>query len=62
MFVAGAAAVPAAAAGFVGGVWICGEVFSGEATESALVVAPAAAIVFAGTVFNNTFRKMTTYG
>jgi hypothetical protein len=62
MFIAGAGAVFAAAAGFAGGIWLCALVFSGEATESALVVGPAAAIVFAAVVFILIFRKMTTYG
>jgi hypothetical protein len=36
------AALVAAAVGFVGGIFLCGLLFSGEATESGLVVAPLA--------------------
>jgi hypothetical protein len=51
MFIAGVAAVLAVVAGFLGGIWICGVVFSGEATESALIMATATAIVFGIAVF-----------
>jgi len=62
MLIAGPAAVLAATAGFVGGIWICSVVLTGEATESALFVAPATAVVLAIAVFIIVFRKMTTYG
>lgn len=62
VLIAGIAAVLAGIAGFVGGIWVCSVVFSGEATESALVIGPATALVFAAAVFIIMFRKMTMFG
>ncbi len=56
------AAVFAAIAGFFVGV-ILPEVFlSGEATESALILAPAIALIFGTAVFVFAYRKISSYG
>ncbi len=56
------AATMAALAGFVGVVFLCARLFSGEASESALVLAPATAFVFAVVAFVICYRKIITYG
>jgi hypothetical protein len=60
--IAGATAAIAAIAGFVGGVFLCGLLFKGEATESGLVVAPALALVLGVAAFVFTFSKIASYG
>ena len=59
---AGVAAAIAAVVGFVGGIFLCGWLFTGEATESALIVGPALALVMAVAAFVIVFRKIITYG
>lgn len=56
------AAVPAAVVGFVGAIFLCEKIFSGEMTEWALILAPATALVFAVAVFVFAFRKISMYG
>lgn len=58
----GVAALLAAVVGFVGAIFLCEKLFSGEMTEWALILAPATALVFAATVFVFAFRKISTYG
>jgi hypothetical protein len=58
----GVAAVLAAIVGFVGGIFLCQRLLSGEMTEWALILAPATALVFGVVVFVFAFRKISTYG
>lgn len=51
-----------AVAGFVGAVAFCQVVFTGEATESGLVLAPLAAIVVGITAFFLVYRWFVRYG
>jgi hypothetical protein len=62
VLMSGVAAVFAAVVGFVGAIFLCSRLFSGEATESALILAPATAVVFAVAVFVFAFWKISTYG
>ena len=52
----------AAIVGFVGGIFLCGLLFSGEARESALHVGPTLALLSGSAVFVICFRKIITYG
>jgi hypothetical protein len=52
------AAVLAAVVGFVGAIALSSALFSGEATESALVLAPASALGMAVIAFIVSFRKL----
>lgn len=54
------AAVLAGVAGFLAGIFACSK--SGEAGETALVVAPATALIFAVLAFAFTFRWIMKYG
>jgi hypothetical protein len=56
------AAVIAALVGFVGGIFLCGWLLSGEMTQWGLIVAPALALVMAVAAFVIVFRKIITYG
>jgi hypothetical protein len=58
LFMSGVAAVLAAIVGFVGAIFLCQALLHGEATESPLVLAPAAAIVFGVIVFLVALRKV----
>jgi hypothetical protein len=58
LFMSGVAAVLAAIVGFVGAIFLCQALLHGEATESSLVLAPAAAIVFGVIVFLVALRKV----
>jgi ABC-type multidrug transport system permease subunit len=58
----GVAAAIAALVGFVGGIFLCEWLFTGEMTEWALIVAPALALVMAVAAFVIVFRKIITYG
>lgn len=62
VLMSGVAALLAAVVGFVGAIFLCSKLFSGEATESALILAPATAIVFAVAVFVFAFWKISMYG
>ena len=62
VLMSGVAAVFAAVVGFVGAIFLCSKLFSGEARESALILAPATALVLAFAVFVFAFRKISTYG
>ena len=57
-----AAAAVAAIVGFVGAIFLCAKLLSGESSESALILAPATALVLAVVVFVFSFRKITHYG
>jgi hypothetical protein len=48
----------AAVVGFAGGIFLCGRLFTGEATESALAVGPLLAVILGVTAFILTFRKL----
>jgi hypothetical protein len=56
------AAVLAGISGFVLGIFLCGRFLSGEATESALVVGPTAALLFGSAAFALVFRWIVHYG
>ena len=56
------AAALAAIAGFVGAVFLCAKLFSGETREAALILGPATALVLAVVAFSICFRKIITYG
>jgi len=59
------AAVPAALmaiAGFVFGIFLCSWLFTGEATESALIVGPATGLLFGVATFFAVFRWIIHYG
>ncbi len=56
------AAALAALAGFVGAIYLCAKLLTGEASEAALVLAPATAVVLAVVVFSICYRKIITYG
>jgi hypothetical protein len=58
----GVVAVLAGIAAFVGMTLLCAKMLSGEATQAALVLAPAAAFVSAVFVFLMSFRKIIRYG
>ena len=62
VLISGVLAVLAAVGGFVAGVFLCTKLFTGEGTESALVVAPVLALLFATAVFVFAFRKLSSYG
>jgi drug/metabolite transporter (DMT)-like permease len=59
---AGVAAVFAAVLGFVGAIFLCGELLSGEMTEWGLILAPTTALIFGIGVFVLVFRKIEKYG
>ena len=56
------AAIIAAVAGFVGTIFLCAKLLSGEASEASLVLAPATAVLLATAAFYICFRKIITYG
>ncbi len=56
------AAALAAIVGFVGAIFLCGKLLSGEMTEWALILAPATALTFAAAAFVFAFRKISRYG
>ena len=59
------ATVPAALmaiAGFVFGIFLCSWFFTGEATESALIVGPATGLLFGVATFVAVFRWVIHYG
>jgi len=56
------AAALAAIAGFVGAIFLCAKLLTGEAGEAALVLAPATAVVLAVVVFSIFYGKIITYG
>lgn len=57
-----AVAVLVAVVGAIGGIFLCTKLFTGEGTESALVVAPVLALLVGAAVFVFTFRKLSKYG
>jgi hypothetical protein len=59
---AGAAAVLAAGMGFVGAIFLCAKLLSGEGSESALILAPATALILGIAVFVFVFGKVIRYG
>jgi ABC-type multidrug transport system permease subunit len=59
---AGVAAALAAVLGFVGGIFLCGRLLSGEMTEWALIVGPALALLMAVGTFVLLFWKIIRYG
>lgn len=59
---ASVAAFFAGAVGLVGGVFLCEILLSGEMTQWALVVAPAAALILAVAAFVFVFGKIVNYG
>jgi low affinity Fe/Cu permease len=56
------AAFLAGVVGFVGGIFLCGTLLSGEMTQWALLVAPAAALTVAVAAFVFVFGKIINYG
>ena len=56
------AAFFAAAVGFVGGVFLCENLLTGEATEWVLIAGPATALIFGIAGFVFAFRKIVTIG
>lgn len=60
--IAAVCALIAAAIGFVGGVFLCGWLFTGEMAEWALIVAPVAALVFGVLTFVLVFRSFSRFG
>jgi len=58
----GVLAALAGIVGFVGGIFLCQTLLSGEMAEWALVLAPAMALVMAVATFVIVFRKIITYG
>jgi hypothetical protein len=62
ILISGVIAVLAAVVGAIGGIFLCTKLFTGEGTESALVVAPALALLVGTAVFVFAFRKLSKYG
>jgi len=62
VLISGVAAVLAAIVGAIGGIFLCTKLFTGEGTESALVVAPVLALLVGTAVFVLAFRKLSSYG
>jgi len=62
VLISGVLAVLAAIGGFVAGVFLCTKLFTGEGTESGLVVATALALLVGTAVFVFAFRKLSKYG
>jgi hypothetical protein len=60
--IASICALLAAVVGFVGAIFLCGRLFSGEMTEWALILAPLAALLFGAAAFDITFRWIVHYG
>lgn len=56
------AAALAAVAGFVGAIFFCAKLLSGEAREAALILAPATAAGLAVVAFFFCFRKIISHG
>ncbi len=62
VLISGVLAVLAAIGGFVAGIFLCRLFFSGESSESALILAPATALLVGAAAFVFAFRKMSSYG
>lgn len=62
VLISGVLAVLAAIGSFVAGVFLCTKLFTGERTESGLVVAPVLALLVGTAVFVFAFRKLSSYG
>jgi len=60
--VAAICALLAASIGFVGAIFLCGRLLSGEMTEWALSLAPLTALAFGTIVFVLVFRWTIRYG
>jgi uncharacterized membrane protein len=61
VLISGVVAILTAIAGLVGGIFLCNKLFTGEGTESALVVAPVLALLVGTAVFVFAFRKLSKY-
>lgn len=62
ILIASVVALLLAIAGFVAGIFFCGWAFTGEATESGLILAPLASIVAGITAFVVIYRWFAGYG
>jgi ABC-type multidrug transport system permease subunit len=60
--IASVCAVLAAIVGFVGAIFLCGWILSGEMTEWDLILAPAAALLFGTAAFVATYRWIARHG
>jgi len=62
VLISGVVAVLAAIVGATGGIFLCSNLFTGEGTESGLIVAPVLALLVGTAVFVFVFRKLSKYG
>ena len=62
VLMSGFAAIIASILGFVFSIILCSTFLHGEMTEWSLILAPAAAVVFAVSAFAFALRKISTYG